>query len=431
MIDLETSGRALVAHQPIPPAPVERIGARALEIGRRRRRRRTVGAAIGAALLLGAVAVWRLQDPGTSHERVTTTPAPPSTTATATSVPAGTTYLPPQLAFADTANGWMASAGSCWSGSCADPIMRHTTDSGQTWSDWSSVPATDAVQLTPEARRNLGGLVILDFADPKDGWYGQGGYLWSTHDSGDSWQPVALAGDVLAMTSTGEMSWALVSRCPKGTTTTTGHGAVQCPMVLLNSPSDHDAWTQVPGALPDSGGGDLVADVGSVWVLTGTHLLRAEVAGSLREVTAPCSGQPGMGAVRVLPIAIGRVGVLCTGMAVNGADNTLPKAVVESTDAGQHWQLFATAPSTGWAGWATSDFEGAVFVDTDGQTLWRSTGGPWSPVFRVPAPTGGMDQVLVVSPRYLAYVVVDGGDVNHTVWVSHDDGQTWAPVPLS
>ena len=136
-----------------------------------------------------------------------------------------------------------------------------------------------------------------------------------------------------------------------------------------------------------------------------------------------------MGPDRVLAIAIGRVGVLCTGGAVNGADNTLPKAVVESVDGGQHWQLFAAAPSTGFAGWATSDGAGAVFVDTDGQTLWRSTGGPWSPVFRVPAPTGGMDQVLVVSPN-LAYVVVDGGDANHTVWVSHDGGRAWTPVPL-
>ena len=41
-----------------------------------------------------------------------------------------------------------------------------------------------------------------------------------------------------------------------------------------------------------------------------------------------------------------------------------------------------------------------------------------------------MDQVLVVSPT-LAYVVVDGGDTGHTVWVSHDGGPHWVPVPLA
>ena len=103
-------------------------------------------------------------------------------------------HLPPKLAFADTANGWMAAGGSCSSGSCADPIMRHTTDSGRTWSRWASVPDTRAVSLDPQTRRDLGGLVILDFADPRDGWYGQGGQLWSTHDGGHTWQRVVVAG---------------------------------------------------------------------------------------------------------------------------------------------------------------------------------------------------------------------------------------------
>jgi photosystem II stability/assembly factor-like uncharacterized protein len=400
----------------------------------RRHRRRARAGAIVAALVVVAGGLFFATRSSSTTTLHTVGPVPSTsvatTTTTGTSTPAGTTYLPPQVSFADTANGWMAYGGSCSSGSCADPIMRHTTDGGQTWSAWPSVPATHDAGLTDEARRNLGGLVMLDFADPKDGWYGQGGLLWSTHDGGQNWERVDLAGPVVAMDSTGESSWALAVRCPSGTTSTVVGGTPSCPLVLLTTASDRDQWQEVAGSLPSSGGGDLVDDNGTVWILTGGGLFSTQIGGSVREVAPPCSSQPGMGPTRVVPIAIGRIGVLCTGRAVNGANNTLAKAVVESTDGGQHWRLFAAAPSTGWAGWATADYEGSVFVDTDGLTLWRSTGGPWSPVFRVPAPTGGMDQVLVVSPD-LAYVVVDGGDPDHTVWVSHDGGRAWGPVPLS
>jgi hypothetical protein len=432
MDELRRRAQPLLDRPPLEPAPMDQVRRRATRV-RRHRRLRVAALAIALAVVVAAVIVaTRGSSPASLH-----TVGPPPTSSGSTTVTSGAAtsgsaiHLPPKLAFADTANGWMAAGGTCSSGSCADPILRHSTDSGRTWSRWASVPGTQAVSLDPLTRRDLSGLVVLDFADPRDGWYGQGGQLWSTHDGGHTWHRVVLAGNVVDVTSTGESTWALVTRCPTGTTSTVAGGTPSCPTTLLTTASDRDQWREGPTGLPSSAGGDMVGGDGSVWILVADHLYRWVIGshGGFFQTTTPCAGQAGMSPVRVLPIAVGRIGVLCTAAAVDGADNTMAKAVVESSDGGNAWHLFATAPATGWAGWATADWQGTVLVDTDGQTLWRSTGGAWSPVFRVPAPTGGMDQVLAVSPT-LAYVVVDGGDADHTAWVSHDGARTWAPVPL-
>jgi hypothetical protein len=428
MDELRRRAQPLLDRPPLEPSPMEQVRRRATHV-RRQHRLRVAGLAVVLAVVVGAVIVaTRGSSPASLH---TVGPPPAGAAHTTVTTGAGSTFhLPPQLAFADTADGWMAAGGSCSSGACADPIMRHTIDSGRTWSRWTSVPDTRAVSLDPQTRRDLGGLVLLDFADARNGWYGQGGQLWSTHDGGHTWRRVVVAGSVEAITSTGESTWALVARCPTGSTDTVAGGTPSCPMTLLTTASDRDQWSEGPTGLPSSGGGDLMGGDGSVWILMAGHLYRWDIGGygGFVETATPCAGEAGMAPARVMPIAVGRIGVLCTAVAVDGADNTMAKAVVESSDGGNNWQLFATAPSTGWAGWATADWAGAVFVDTDGETLWRSNGGAWSPVFRVGAPASGIDQVLVVSPS-LAYVVAEKSTGNG-LWVSRDGGWRWIEVPL-
>ncbi len=437
MDELRHRAQALLEHPPIAPLPIDELRARARQV--RRRQRLTRAALALVAVLVLVVAAVTLVRP--THDTVKTVgPSPsssiPPTTASAPGPePASDVdHLPPHLAFGDDLDGWMASGGSCSSGSCADPVLRHSSDGGQTWVRWSSVPAVQDVTLDPTTQRDLGGLVILAFADPHNGWFSQAGQLWSTHDGGHTWHHVA-SDPVLAIATWGESTAALVARCD-GSAPSTGPGrASACPLGLVVTASDRDEWTQSSDTLATAQGGELLNTGGVMWALVAGHLYRTELGHPVQEVSPPCADQNGLGAERLLGLAVGRVGVLCVAGAVDGNTNTMTKVVVESSDDGAHWSVFGVAPATGWAGWATANFGGAAFVVTDGHTLWRSTGGDWTPVFRPPAATAEISQVLMANER-VGYVVADGTGPDgtgpgSTIWVSSDGGQTWGPVPLS
>ncbi len=87
------------------------------------------------------------------------------------------------------------------------------------------------------------------------------------------------------------------------------------------------------------------------------------------------------------------------------------------------------APSTGWAGWAVGNGAGTALVVTDGHTLWRSTGGAWTPVFAPPLAVGELDQLSMIDASD-GFVVADDSHGGYGLWATHDGGRTWVPVPL-
>ena len=428
MDELRARALVLLDHPPVEPRPLPELRDRAGVRRRRRRRGRQALAALATAALI-AVVVASLTGGRTSSHPTIRVLVPPVTAPTTTAAPtetAGVTYLPPVAAFADTQNGWLVAGASCTNGRCANPIMRHTTDGGRTWPTWPSVPDVEQITLDSQTQRDLGGAVLLAFASRQDGWFSQGGQLWSTHDGGQSWQHLELGG-VLAVAPMGETTWALQARCADASSTTLPAGQLSCPTVLLATPSALDDWAATDGAT--SGGGDLLVNDGSLWVLDTGSLWRTGTGQAATRVAPPCAGEPGLEPDRLLDLGVGRIGVLCAAGAVDGGTNTMAKVIVQSIDGGAHWTRFAVAPSTGWAGPSVGNGAGTALVVTDGQSLWRSTGGAWSKVFAPALPTGQIDQLTMIDPSD-GFVVADDSHGGYGLWATHDGGRSWDPVLL-
>ncbi len=438
MDELRHHAQGLLDRPPVEPRPLPEVRAQAERLGRvRRRRQRFAAAALALVVVAAAVAIELGRPSSPTVRAVVPTTAPsasstaPSTALTPTTAAAGGSagQLPPVVAFADDATGWLAEGGSCSGSTCADPVLRRTTDGGRTWTAVATVPALHQVSFTHQDVYNWGALVVLHFADPRDGWYGQGGQLWSTHDGGRTWHRLALS-SVVAVTSTGETAWAwgMSGRCADEATSTTVGASTPCATALLFTAAAFDNWNPVPRSPSFAVGGDLLADAGTLWALNAGHLYTTAPGQTLTETQAPCAGRAGLGPVRLLDLGVDDVGVLCAAGAVDGNTNTMAKAVVHSTDRGYLWRTWADAPAAGWAGWAAGNGAGTALVVTDGHTLWRSAGSSWSPVFAPASATGEIDQLLMVDAT-VGFVVSDDGHGQTTVLTTTDGARTWTPIP--
>jgi hypothetical protein len=110
----------------------------------------------------------------------------PPTVPPAAEVPAG--FAPLSVTFVSADQGWVAGAAPCGSRSCL--TLARTVDGGRTWDPAPAPPVT----VTNEADGGLAGLgVSVRFGNASDGWVytRQPASLWSTHDGGASWHPVA------------------------------------------------------------------------------------------------------------------------------------------------------------------------------------------------------------------------------------------------
>ncbi len=429
MDELRNRAQVLLDRPPVEPRPMGELRDRVRRRQRRRRRGGQVAAALMATATIALLVVSLAGGRTGSHPTIRVGVPPvtiPTTTAPTSPATPRIGYLSPVIAFADAQNGWLVAGGGCAGGRCANPIVRHTTDGGRSWPIWTSVPQVERVAFDAQTQRDLGGNVLLAFADPQDGWYGQGGQLWSTHDGGHTWQHLPLDG-VLALEPMGGTSWALQARCPTTTSTTSVAGDLSCPAILLSTTSGLDDWTASDVAT--SVGGDLLAKDGSLWLLSAGHLWQLAPGRAATIVGPPCASQPGLSPSRLLDLGVGRLGVLCAAAAVDGNTNTMAKVVVQSTNEGERWTRFAIAPSQGWAGWAVGNGAGTALVVTDGHTLWRTTDGVWLPVFTPASPTGEIDQLTMVSAS-AGFVVADDGHGGSDLWATRDGGRTWAMVSL-
>ncbi len=388
--------------------------------GKRRRARRTAGVVTAAAAAVGAIATGVTvvagdldpADPPVAQGGATGTPST-GRSATPPTAKSTTSRIAPEestgplavydLQVPDDRSVWALASPDCGRATLC-PVIVHSTDEGKTWRARS--PGTSGGEPVITDFRHLG------VADNGTDLVVAGTGVATSHDAGENWQPVELAGD----------------RPVRGIAT----GADEAVVVfdeadadaLATSPVDVDDWTTadapfsagervgVPFAGADVVGATVTADdspdtVGLVARSTGSDWVRIE---------APCSSR----APRVATDGA-TLWYLCFG----GPSSTLATADVAGGLQDLRWATreLPSADDAGLGAWG----DGTAVVSTGKQ------------MFRVDPDGGTID--LSVGPRG-----VDLGRDDYTVrdtdkgWLASfrgrllrtpDDGRSWSRVPVT
>lgn len=438
---------------PLSPEPgtYERIVTEA-----RRRRRRSSGgrwvAAAAAVVVAGgagvAYGVLNGDDPGdstitpaqTSSSSVssptnsgptgpsgsTTSPSDSISTTAPAATPIPADFSPVDVSTAARGKLYVLGTTACASGSCG--ISLATT--GDDGASWHGVPTPQGLGWTTQVRE-------VRFAG-QDAWLA-GDELWATHDGGQTWQQVDVAGQqVLTLESDGSSVYAVVGDCAKPASD--GTRTCQTPRVL-SATNGSDDFHQVDGfGLPDKvvsarllfGAGG----VGTITVGAGAQQQvwwRPAADASWKPLPAnPCPGGSGNGSdlsgrtpTAVLPAAGQRILVAFCG---DPAAGNVAYTVRESTD-GTTWdttgqRLRIGNGDTTFA--AATGAELAVTMDSPdlGQAFEVSHdhGATWTDAGRAAAvPQTKPQSVVAAGSR--RYFVTSQAPV---LWVSDDAGRTWS-----
>ncbi len=206
---------------------------------RRRRNRLRLAVTLVAAALVAVAVVGMKVDRTAPSPTVRAVPVAPTTLVPSSDHgarqpgrEAGTASYTPTDGWPSptTQNGWLVAGGGCTNGRCADPMHAPQHRRRANVATVAHGPAVSQVMFDAQTQRDLGGAGAAGVRRSEDGWYGQGGQLWSTHDGGRSWHHLRPRRGGERWTPMGETSWALQARCSTSTTTLPA-GQLSCPAV--------------------------------------------------------------------------------------------------------------------------------------------------------------------------------------------------------
>jgi photosystem II stability/assembly factor-like uncharacterized protein len=254
-------------------------------------------------------------------------------------------FDPVSVTFISTDVGWALGRSSCATGTCL--ALRKTTDGGRAW---SAQPLPSPVLTAADKTSSgipVGGELNIRFANSDDGWIfgsvftkrGPGltltGAMWSTHDGGIKWQPVAppkfdaSEGSILDVEAAGGQAYLLAQ---SGDT-----------VVFERTPQHEDAWSLVPGlhlGLPAGGAelsGAIVLQGSTGWVVEGndrgTTGAARLVAGRWQDWAPPCAN---LGGTEAFPAAMNttHLAAVCI---MGGFASPMPKAAPRGATLGSAW----------------------------------------------------------------------------------------------
>lgn len=299
---------------------------------------------------------------------------------------------------------------------CAGPggsrlAVRVTTDGGR---HWSPRPAPPAPWGTPGTGSSAGVSQIL-FVTRQDGW-AFGPALWATHDGGERWQQISTHGaqvDSLAATA-GHVIAAF----------TTGRAGDD--VTIDTSPAGRNDWHPIPRAT-GHGSPELAASAGTGYALlqdgpSSDTLLAgpADGTGHWQARPRPC---PGWGVIAATPAGLA---LACALLGVHPA----PTHVYLSATGGRTWRRLATVllaevpdsitvSPTG-PSLLTAPYSG-LLLSRDGGHTWRSV-----PPGGTSMAINGRDLYATMLTRQDGYAYLDMTEL----WLTHNVGHTWTPVPL-
>lgn len=370
----------------------------------------------------------------------------PATTLPAKPVPAG--FRPQSVTFVSAEDGWALGTvpgGAGSTSSCA--TLAQTSDGGRTWSE-AGAPgiAGSCASTTPGAPPWL----EVRFADGSDGWIWANGpgpsvprpsaRLWSTHDGGASWTPVALpltdatVGDLEA--SAGMAHMVVFGSCPAGSPGCQGQTIEE----ILTSPVGADEWKPSP-LRPGIGAGPVLSPALTLWGSTGWLINnnRTVVSGARLNGTAwtswkpPCSSANGAGAIAASSSA--DLVAVCAEGTWGPPD--------PGTVAGQNWLFSSTNGGTSFSpvGQVPGNRPNSITVPPgDPRTVVTADGGggllasfdggsTWATVEPGPSPSGTGGYVF----SYVGFTTATQGvavadSPAPALFMTRDGGHTWSPV---
>jgi hypothetical protein len=256
------------------------------------------------------------------------TPSPISSSSAATASPGGgpvpAGFIPSSATFISASQGWVLGTAPCTSAPCTS-IVR-TVDGTRSW---VGIPAPKAA-LSRTDNATSSTVSILRFATSSDGW-AAGGALYSTHNGGQSWQPVRLgpAGStVTALESGGGYVYAAVDECPL----TSGCNATSA---VFASPIGADQFRAVGatfrGLIEPAG----LAVHGPDWFaapVPGTRIYHGHALSAPASMAEPCATDFGPAAIAAADAQ--HLDLLCGG---DGAAGSATYQLYGTVSGGTHW----------------------------------------------------------------------------------------------
>jgi hypothetical protein len=319
------------------------------------------------------------------------------------------------VTFTSPTEGWVLGSVACASARC--PAIAHTLDAGRTWSTIA------APRTTVHADRGLGaataGVSGLRFADPLDGW-AFGPDLWATHDGGQTWTRVRVAGltqgPVVALDAAHGLVHAVLYD---------GQGAFR----IASSPAGSDDWTIAAIKLPVGAGPvpevQLVLSGAGGWVLQND---RTVVNGARLVNGVWRAWQPVCASVVGPAFLAASSGTTLVAACDVGA---------WSTPAGEHLFVSSDGGLTFHeTGRAVPDVQGTGIASPDTSTIVVAGSTQKGLALLGSFDGGGTWTTLVVQPTQstfadLGFTTPSQGVViaiAGALLMTHDGGRTWAPV---
>jgi photosystem II stability/assembly factor-like uncharacterized protein len=396
-------------------------------------------ALVATVLLVAVTAAGCASTPLSSPKRPASSTTTSTTMATTTSTTTTTTtessagFSPVSVTFVSADTGWVL--GTVPAGSGVKLAVVHTTDGGVTW---ARSPAPD-VTFENGARD----LASIRFADSRNGWItapvtttSSGplpSTLWSSHDGGASWQPVAVpgGGHVTAL----EASGGVFQLAELATTGTDGTA-----VYLYSSAATSDSWVRSGTSLPIGAGpapsAQLTLQGGEGWAMEVDRTVGAGArlaSGAWEPWTPPCTDANGSASVAASSttdlVAVCDEGV----WGPPPAGTTTGPWLFDSSDAGSDFAVVGAIPTTAAAGGAYSvatppGEPQVVVVGGSGLVATFDGGHTWKTVYSASA---GQVRVVGFTTATQGVAIVTGDTNISTLLMTRDAGATWNPVGLS